>query len=1027
MQAPIDRPARDLHQRPIVRTTPKEDANRPSPPIAVRPARSAILYSILAAVWFAAGSLADSLILRRNPETELMVEIGKGLIFVAGTALLLYLLLVRIGRRLLAVQNSLDESRQTTEAQRRRIERIARIGHWSWRADPGPYDWAGGRSDYSESAAAIFGVLPADLAIGNREYVDRFVHPDDRLRVARYFSDPHQGEPGTTLAEYRIVRPDGAIRTIYEVTEIGSSTGEEPRFWQGTVQDVTEIRKIEANLAESEARFRDFAEIASHFQWELDENFRIASFSGQRPDMIAGNEHDVVGRTFQQVAAAESATPDIHWSAFNELLSSHEPFDDFAYSVRTSSGQIRYRRASGRPIFDASGQFKGYRGVTRDETKEVEARQRAQAAEYLLARAVESISDGFAIYDSGDRLVMMNSKFRESFPRANPGDPIGRTFEELIRADMAHGYYPQAVGREEAFIAQRLAAHRQSGEVLIYKNNHGRWIQARDHALPDGSIVAIRTDVTELAERDQALRQSQTNLAAAQRIAKMGSWEFDLDNVVELERNPLRWSDETYRIFGQEPGKFEVTNESFYRLVPEEDRTRIRLAVERAIKEGVPYNVEHRATRADGTEIIVRDVAEVIRDPLTSRPIRMVGTVQDITQIASTEEALRQAQKMEAIGQLTGGIAHDFNNLLMVIGGNLELLEEGIDANQVRLRRFAGIALDAVSRGGQLTQRLLAFARRQSLKSEAIDINRLIGNLVPLLHRTLGEQIAVETALAPDLWRAFCDASQLENALVNLAVNARDAMPERGRLVIRSENLHLDQTWVGETTDLKPGDYVMLAVSDTGHGMSAKVRERAFEPFFTTKAAGRGTGLGLSMVYGFVKQSGGHIKIYSEPGHGTTVKLFLPRSDEGAIAGKADDLEPDLPRGNERILLVEDEEMVRTTVSSMLQVLGYAVSEAADGNAALAMIAADPSFDLVFTDVVMPGGISGWDLAERAWLQRPQLKFLFSTGYTDNPILRRAQLDARIQVLAKPYNKRTLALILRSVIEKPGGSALGAP
>ena len=1000
----------------------REDRNRPAPrTVAVRPARWAIFYSIVAGVWVAASSLTDSIIPENNARAELIVEIGKGLAFVGGTALLLYLLLERVRARLQTVQDSLDESRQTTEAERRRIERIARIGHWSWRADPGAYDWTGGRSDYSESAAAIFGVSPIDLAISNRDYVDRFVHPDDRLRMARYFSDPHPGETGTTLAEYRIVRPDGAIRTIYEVTEIVSDSADEPRYWQGTVQDVTEIRMIEANLAESEARFRDFAEIASHFQWELDDNFRITSFSGQRPDMIANNEREVIGQTFQQVAGAESAAPDSHWQAFTKLLRSHEPFDDFAYTVQMKPGETRYRRASGRPIFDAKGQFRGYRGVTRDETKEMEARQRAQAAEELLARAVESISDGFAIYDSDDRLVMMNSKFRESFPRNRPGDPIGKTFEELIRVDLALGYYPEAVGREEIFVTQRMAAHRRSGEVLIYKNHHGRWIQARDQTLPDGSIVAIRTDVTELAERDQALRRSEANLAAAQRIAKMGSWEYDLDDLEDLERNPLRWSDETFRIFGLEPDKFQVSNDGFYQMVPAEDGARIRDAVRRAIGEGIPYNVVYRAIRPDGSEIIVRDVAGVIRDPLTSRPVKMVGTVQDITQITRTEEALRQAQKMEAIGQLTGGVAHDFNNLLMVVGGNLELLQEGLEANQTRLRRFADAGLEGVSRGSQLTQRLLAFARRQSLKAEPVDINRLIGNLVPLLHRTLGEQIVVETALAPELWRALCDASQLENALLNLAVNARDAMPERGRLVIRSENLRLDQAWVGDQVDLPPGDYVVVAVSDTGHGMPASVRERAFEPFFTTKATGKGTGLGLSMVYGFVKQSGGHIQIYSEPGHGTTMKIFLPCSADAGAAGEIGRAESAPPLGHEHILLVEDEDMVRATVASMLQELGYRVSEAVDGYAALSMIAANTPFDLVLTDVVMPGGLSGWDLAERVWAQRPQLKFLFSTGYTDNPILRRAQLDARVQVLAKPYNRRDLASMLRSVIERPAG------
>jgi nitrogen-specific signal transduction histidine kinase/ActR/RegA family two-component response regulator len=416
-------------------------------------------------------------------------------------------------------------------------------------------------------------------------------------------------------------------------------------------------------------------------------------------------------------------------------------------------------------------------------------------------------------------------------------------------------------------------------------------------------------------------------------------------------------------------------------------------------------------------------MAEVIRDPHSGRPVRMVGTVQDVTAIKRTEEALRQAQKMEAIGQLTGGIAHDFNNLLMVMGGNLELLSDGLDPQQQRLRRFAASALEAVTRGGQLTQRLLAFARRQKLTNEPTDLNKLVASIVPLMHRTLGEQITIETALARETWMTMTDGSQVENAILNLAVNARDAMPKGGRLIIRTENLHLDQAWALGSGDLPAGDYVVLSVSDNGQGMAPEVRDRAFEPFFTTKEAGRGTGLGLSMVYGFVKQSGGHAKILSEIGRGTTVQLFLPRVKAAAQAVEGSNRSA-LPGGKERVLLVEDEELVRSTVGTMLRGLGYDISEASDGKSALAAIAAGPPFDLVLTDMVMPGGISGWDVAQTVWRDNPQQRFLFSTGYSDNPIFRQAHSDARIRVLSKPYNKQTLAITLREAIDRPVGQDL---
>ncbi len=984
----------------------------------IRPLRIASAYALLAALWVFVSSLTDGAVLDRSPQDELLAEVIKGFVFVLATGTLLYFLLERLRRRLDATQSSLDQSLQRSEAERRRIERIARIGHWVWRPIAGETGGAGGISAYSDSAAAIFGVAPADLAIATRDYVARFVHPDDRLRMARFFSDPAQDRTGTMLAEYRIIRADGEVRTIYEVTEIVDDPSGGTRFWQGTVQDVTDIRRTEADLAKSESRFRDFAGVASQFQWELDENLRIVNYSGQPCELMPSTDAELLGHTFRELSGVNAGVPESDWKAFEALLAARQPFRDFPYTAQLATGHVEYRRASARPIFDERGQFKGWRGVSRDETKEVEARRRAQAAEELLRRAVESIPDGFAIYDESDRLVMMNSKFRESFLPGPPGDPTGKTFEELLRGAVADGFFPDATGREEQFVAERLSAHRRSGDVIVFKNRKGHWTQARDHRLPDGSTVAIRTDVSEIVERDEALRQSQTMLVNAQRIARMGSWELDLVDLADLDANPLRWSQETYRIFGLDPAQDEVSNAAFYRMVPQEDHGAVRSALQRAIAEGVPYDVEHHAIRPDGTEIVVHDMGEVIRDARSGRPVKIVGTVQDVTAIKRTEDALRQAQKMEAIGQLTGGIAHDFNNLLMVMGGNLELLSDGLEPQQQRLRRFANAALEAVTRGGQLTQRLLAFARRQKLASEPTDLNKLVASIVPLMHRTLGEQIAIETVLARETWLTMTDGSQVENAILNLAVNARDAMPDGGRLVIRTENLHLDQGWAMGSGDLPAGDYVLLSVSDNGQGMPPAVRERAFEPFFTTKEAGRGTGLGLSMVYGFVKQSGGDTKILSEIGRGTTVQLFLPRV---AAAGQAADAggKPALPGGTERILLVEDEELVRSTVATMLRGLGYDVSEASEGAVALAAIAAGPPFDLVLTDMVMPGGTSGWDLAQAVWRERPQQRFLFSTGYTDNPIFRQAHGDTRIRVLSKPYNKRTLALTLREAIELP--------
>jgi signal transduction histidine kinase len=387
------------------------------------------------------------------------------------------------------------------------------------------------------------------------------------------------------------------------------------------------------------------------------------------------------------------------------------------------------------------------------------------------------------------------------------------------------------------------------------------------------------------------------------------------------------------------------------------------------------------------------------------------------------EAALRQAQKMEAIGQLTGGVAHDFNNLLMVIQGNLETLDRYLAStlvgNRERFDRPVRSALRGVERAAALTHRLLAFARRQPLAPDPLEPDRLVAGMSDLLRRTLGESVAIDIVSANGLWRIFADPNQLENALLNLAVNARDAMPQGGRLVIETANTRLDETYVSANQEVIPGDYVMFAVTDTGTGMSKEASEKAFEPFFTTKEIGRGTGLGLSQVYGFVKQSGGHVKIYSEVGEGTTVRLYLPRytaaGEERDTHGEAAAAAP--VTGSETILVVEDDGDVRANSVSTLRELGYRVLEAPNGAAALQVLSREPAVRLLFTDVGLPDGMNGRQLAEAARERVPGLKVLFTTGYAQNAILHNGRLDRDVELIVKPYTFAALAAKIRSVLE----------
>ncbi|SFO71886.1 PAS domain S-box-containing protein [Bradyrhizobium sp. Ghvi] len=392
------------------------------------------------------------------------------------------------------------------------------------------------------------------------------------------------------------------------------------------------------------------------------------------------------------------------------------------------------------------------------------------------------------------------------------------------------------------------------------------------------------------------------------------------------------------------------------------------------------------------------------------------GSATDLTTQRETEERLRQSQKMDAIGQLTGGVAHDFNNVLTVITGTIEIIREGL-ADKPDLAAIAQLIDDAASRGAEITSQLLTFARRQPLEPREVDVNGLVVETARLLRPTLGEHVEIVTRLADDAWLAMADPSQLSSAIVNLAVNARDAMPDGGRLTLETANRELDGSGDGEG---KAGSYVMVAVADTGHGIPADIRDRVFEPFFTTKGVGRGTGLGLSMVYGFAKQTGGTVAIESEEGRGTVVRLFLPQSAGGAAARSGSVQAPVPARGQETILVVEDDPLVQGYVIAQLGSLGYRTLTASDGASALALVDQGASFDLLFTDIIMPGGMNGRELAEAVRLRRPGVRVLYTSGYTDDTMIHEGHLDPGVALLQKPYRKADLSQKIREMLAGEG-------
>ncbi len=389
--------------------------------------------------------------------------------------------------------------------------------------------------------------------------------------------------------------------------------------------------------------------------------------------------------------------------------------------------------------------------------------------------------------------------------------------------------------------------------------------------------------------------------------------------------------------------------------------------------------------------------------------------VRRFQEIEANETQVRQAQKMEAIGQLTGGVAHDFNNILTVITGTIEILADAVK-DRPNLAQITDMISAAAARGADLTRHLLAFSRRQPLQPRNTDVNALVIDSARLLRPTLGEQIEIESMLGHDSAPALIDPSQLSTAILNLALNARDAMPDGGKLTLETKNVVLDESYPSMTSEIKPGNYVMVAVSDTGQGIPGSLLDKVFEPFFTTKDVGKGSGLGLSMVYGFVKQSNGHINIYSEEGHGTTVKLYLPAAVGVPEAQAAEAGASGAEYGEESILIVEDDALVREYVMTQIGRFGYHTMAAGNAAEALVVIDGPEHVDLLFTDVIMPGGMNGRQLATEAQKRRPNLKVLYTSGYTENAIVHHGRLDAGVLLLPKPYLSSDLARMIRTAL-----------
>ena len=564
-----------------------------------------------------------------------------------------------------------------------------------------------------------------------------------------------------------------------------------------------------------------------------------------------------------------------------------------------------------------------------------------------------------------------------------------------------------------------ISIRKSLGEMLVVAER-----QAKLESLKAGieETVAQRTaDLTrEIMERrlaEQQLRKSQSQLAQAQQIACMGSWEWN------LVTDQVTWSDEAQRLYGRNPGDQGTFMEAgIEQRIHPDDRSRVHQIMADAIRTRQPFGCEHRVILPDGSERVMLGRGEILADE-QGEAIKLLGVVQDITEtkraqdaLQRSEEQLRQSQKMEAIGQLAGGVAHDFNNLLTVINGYCAMaLQKRAEVQPVR--KHLEEIQKASERAAALTSQLLAFSRKQVLQPRVLQLNEVVHGLKKMLQRLIGEDIELSTIFDSALRHVKADPGQIEQVIMNLAVNARDAMPRGGKLTISTSNTTVDQVSKFRNRTLEPGEYVMLAISDNGVGMTDEVKAHLFEPFFTTKGLGKGTGLGLATCYGIIAQSQGDIRVYSEPNSGTTFRIYLPCTD--AVMGPAatPDSE-DLAAGTESVLVVEDDPSVRALTVSILRNCGYEVQESNNAFEALILLKRNPQFDLVITDVIMPQ-MSGKDLFDQIKNQLPHIKVLLMSGYTDDALAHHGVIDESLSFLEKPFSPAKLARKVRGVLDAP--------
>jgi two-component system, cell cycle sensor histidine kinase and response regulator CckA len=762
-----------------------------------------------------------------------------------------------------------------------------------------------------------------------------------------------------------------------------------------------ERQRVEKILIENEEQFRAIFEWAPYGMALLDLEGRLLRANRALCDMLGYTEGELLkAGSLQSIAHPDDRAEDA--ALHGRMLAGEIPSYLVNQRYYHQEGHVIWGSVAVSVVRDRGGIPLRAVAQILDVTVQKYAKRALREKDSRLRSVMDNVADGIITMDQDGIIESVNTSAMRIFDYT-AGELIGRNVNMLISERQR--------GRQDASITEYLG----SGESTAIGAEPRELVGLRK----DGSTILIEMSISEMKARGTriiigTLRDITTREQTAAQLKKL-SWAAEQNTtaiaIIDVDGNIEYVNPKFTEITGYAPE--ESIGAKLSILQPEKTDAAAFEDLWKALKDGKSWRGELANRRKDGKEFLSALTVSPLSDD-DGNVVNFVATSSDVTDKRKIEAQLQQAQKIDAIGQLTGGIAHDFNNILGIVLGNLQLLQRRIDANP-RMLNLIEAAIAATKKGADLTGQLLAFSRRQELEPQVLDVNALVTNMNKMFRRTLGGTIEIVTNLADNLGAVHADPSQLENALLNLAINARDAMSGNGRLIIETSNVDIDTDYVKRYPHAKTGPHVCISVTDSGAGIPADVIERIFEPFFTTKAVGKGTGLGLSMIYGFVKQSGGHINVYSEVGHGARFGVYLPQAigkSASAVPGKTADEE--LPTGDETVLLVEDDEQFRKTAALLLEDLGYTVISAMDGPSALKSLESYPDVDLLFTDMVMPGGINGHQLAERVQNLRPDLPILLASGYPRDAFSQ----GRNFPLMSKPYTNITLARMIRTVLDE---------